>query len=56
MIDRAKASWTGTTKIPIDYFPPGVHKINAYAIHGSDINRTYESLYPASADAKKPDL
>lgn len=55
-IDRAKGSWTGTAKIPIDYFPPGVHKINAYAIHGSGINRMYESLYPASADAKSPDL
>lgn len=55
-IDRAKGSWTGTAKIPIDYFPPGVQKINAYAIHGSGINRRYESLYPASADAENPDL
>lgn len=56
VIDQAKGSWTGTAKIPIDYFPPGVQKINAYAIHGSGINRKYESLYPASADAKDPDL
>lgn len=55
-IDQANGSWTGTAKIPMDYFPPGVHKINAYAIHGSGINRRYESLYPASADAKNPDL
>ncbi|XP_020606518.1 uncharacterized protein LOC110045264 [Orbicella faveolata] len=55
-IDRANGSWTGTAKIPIDYFPPGVHKINAYAIHGSGINRRYESLYPAPADAKSPDF
>lgn len=55
-IDRAKNTWTGTAKIPIDYFPPEVHKINAYAIHGSGVNRRYESLYPASADVKNPDL
>jgi len=55
-IDRASGSWTGTAKIPIDYFPPGVHKINAYAIHGSGITRRHESLYPAPANAKNPDF
>ena len=55
-IDRAKGTWTGTAIIPVDYFPPRVGKINAHAIHGSGVNRVYESLYPAPADAKTPDL
>lgn len=56
IIDRANNSWTGTAKIPIDYFPPDVSKINAYAIHGSGVNRRYESLYPASSDVSNPDF
>lgn len=55
-IDRAKNTWNGTAKIPIDYFPPEVRKINAYAIHGSGNQRKYESLYPASADVTNPDF
>ncbi|KAJ7371664.1 hypothetical protein OS493_023686 [Desmophyllum pertusum] len=55
-IDRAKKTWTGIAKIPIAYFPPGVRKMNAYAIHGSGSGRRYESLYPASADVKNPDF
>ncbi|XP_022792991.1 uncharacterized protein LOC111332003 isoform X2 [Stylophora pistillata] len=55
-IDRAKNTWNGTADIPIDYFPPGVRKINAYAIHGSGNQRKYESLYPASADVINPDF
>lgn len=38
--------WYGSAKIPADYFPPGINLINAYAIHGSDEQRIYESLYP----------
>ncbi|KYO47353.1 UPF0462 protein C4orf33 homolog [Alligator mississippiensis] len=38
--------WNGTALIPWRYFPPGVDKMNAYAIHGSGIGRTYEALYP----------
>ena len=30
----------------MDYFPPGVAKFNAYAIHGTDPNRIYEALFP----------
>ncbi|KAK2557621.1 UPF0462 protein C4orf33-like protein [Acropora cervicornis] len=55
-IDRARKTWTGTAKIPIDYFPPDVSKINAYAIHGSGANRRYESLYPASSEVSNPDF
>ncbi|KAJ7371665.1 hypothetical protein OS493_023688 [Desmophyllum pertusum] len=43
-------------KNSIAYFPPGVRKMNAYAIHGSGSGRRYESLYPASADVKNPDF
>ncbi|CAC5383333.1 unnamed protein product [Mytilus coruscus] len=38
--------WTGKATIPGNYFPPKVTQFNAYAIHGSGTNRTYESLYP----------
>ncbi|KAK3100000.1 hypothetical protein FSP39_013292 [Pinctada imbricata] len=38
--------WKGVAYIPWEYFPPGVTKFNAYAIHGSGNNRIYESLYP----------
>uniref|UniRef100_A0A8D0H3M7 Uncharacterized protein n=1 Tax=Sphenodon punctatus TaxID=8508 RepID=A0A8D0H3M7_SPHPU len=38
--------WNGTAIIPWNYFPPGVNKMNSYAIHGSGIGRTYEALYP----------
>lgn len=40
------STWNGTTLIPWDYFPPGVDKMNLYAIHGSGLGRTYEALYP----------
>ena len=55
-IDRTKNTWNGTAIIPIDYLPPHVGRINAYAIHGSGVNRRYESLYPASPDVSDPDL
>ncbi|XP_065453783.1 UPF0462 protein C4orf33 homolog [Chrysemys picta bellii] len=38
--------WNGTALIPWRYFPPGVDKMNSYAIHGSGMGRTYEALYP----------
>nr|XP_034968499.1 UPF0462 protein C4orf33 homolog isoform X1 [Zootoca vivipara] len=38
--------WNGTAIIPWDYFPPGVDKMNSYAIHGSGVGRMYEALYP----------
>ena len=44
-IDSVERSWRGVAKIPLEYLPPGVKKFNAYAIHGSGDNRTYEALY-----------
>ncbi|XP_068126257.1 UPF0462 protein C4orf33 homolog [Hyperolius riggenbachi] len=38
--------WRGTALIPWSYFPPGVDKMNSYAIHGTGVGRVYESLYP----------
>lgn len=39
-------AWQGNAIIPGRYFPQDVTKFNAYAIHGSDPSRVYESLYP----------
>lgn len=55
-IDRTKNTWNGIATIPMDYLPPHVGRINAYAIHGSGLNRRYESLYPASANVSNPDF
>ena len=54
--DEVNKTWSGTAHVPIEYFPPGVNKINAYAIHGSGHARQYEALYPASKDFSMPDL
>jgi len=43
--------WEGEATIPRGYFPPGVTKFNAYAIHGKGATRAYEALYPASGTA-----
>ena len=49
--------WSGSAKIPLSYFPHGVYKLNAYAIHGTDSNRVYEALYPAEkGQHSQPDL
>ncbi|XP_046637300.1 UPF0462 protein C4orf33 homolog isoform X2 [Daphnia pulicaria] len=47
VVERTETgSWQGRAIIPTAYLPPNVTKINAYAIHGSGANRTYEALYP----------
>jgi hypothetical protein len=38
--------WKGSAVIPWTYFPQGVNRFNAYAIHGSGNRRVYEALYP----------
>ena len=38
--------WHGVAKIPDEYFPRNVTKVNAYAIHGEKRARLYESAYP----------
>ncbi|KAG8231324.1 hypothetical protein J437_LFUL011717 [Ladona fulva] len=47
--------WTGKAMIPASYFPPGVTRFNAYAIHDVEHNsvddpRRYESLFPTPTD------
>ncbi|XP_015200370.1 UPF0462 protein C4orf33 homolog isoform X2 [Lepisosteus oculatus] len=42
--------WKGTALLPWSYFPPGVDKMNSYAIHGSGNGRIYEALYPVPRD------
>ncbi|XP_001630711.3 UPF0462 protein C4orf33 homolog [Nematostella vectensis] len=54
--DSRASRWTGSATIPLEYFPPGVCKMNAYAIHGSAESRQYEALYPASKDFPAPDF
>ncbi|XP_062572916.1 UPF0462 protein C4orf33 homolog [Saccostrea cucullata] len=49
-------TWTGTALVPASYFPPKVTKFNAYAIHGSGAERTYEALYPAVGNYTDPDF
>ncbi|GAB6023205.1 hypothetical protein CHUAL_008024 [Chamberlinius hualienensis] len=45
-INSSTSTWEAKALIPKDYFPPNVTQFNAYAIHGSDPARAYESLYP----------
>ena len=49
--------WQGEAIIPGVYFPKEITKMNAYAIHGSGDERTYEALYPTTnGKYKEPDL
>ena len=34
----------------MDYFPPGLNKFNAYAIHGTGDDRKYEALFPVPGE------
>jgi len=57
VLSRTETEWRGRAMIPIDYLPPRVTKMNAYAIHGSDSQRTYEALYPTPTGMfSKPDF
>ncbi|XP_063075678.1 UPF0462 protein C4orf33 homolog isoform X2 [Engraulis encrasicolus] len=46
--------WTGEALLPWRYFPPGVDKMNSYAIHGSGASRVYEALYPVPREDLVP--
>ena len=57
VIQKTEEEWQGRAIIPADYLPPNVTRVNAYAIHGSDPNRTYEALYPVpKGEHPNPDL
>ncbi|XP_062991287.1 UPF0462 protein C4orf33 homolog [Elgaria multicarinata webbii] len=45
-VSRTSAKWNGRAHLPWSYFPPATDKFNAFAIHGSGVDRTYEALYP----------
>jgi hypothetical protein len=53
---RSSDRWIGRAHIPRSLFPAHIDRFNAYAIHGQDDKRTYESLYPATIDSDKPDF
>ena len=56
-IDHVDNTWEGTASIPFSYIPKDADRMNAYAIHGSANNRTYESLYPTpKGKYPQPDL
>jgi len=44
-------TWTGSAVIPWKYFPPGVRRFNATAMHGSGDQRVYEIVYPVPQGA-----
>ncbi|UJR38275.1 hypothetical protein I4U23_030947 [Adineta vaga] len=48
--------WIGQAQIPRALFPAHIDRFNAYAIHGENDQRIYESLYPAPIDSDKPDF
>merc|ERR1719222_455532 len=47
-IDRETKTWTGKAIIPGSYFPSNVTKFNGYAIHGTQDNKVYETVYEVS--------
>lgn len=49
-------NWSGVANIPVEYLPPNVTLMNAYAIHGSGAARQYEALYPATKEFDEPNL
>ena len=55
-ISEDRQTWYGEAFIPLEYFPPGVDKFNAFAIHGSAPNRQYQQLYPQKPPKTQPDL
>uniref|UniRef100_A0A915EFL0 Piezo non-specific cation channel R-Ras-binding domain-containing protein n=1 Tax=Ditylenchus dipsaci TaxID=166011 RepID=A0A915EFL0_9BILA len=51
------AEWICNFEIPLAYMPGNVTKFNAYAIHGSGVERHYEALYAVTDGTfKEPDF
>ncbi|XP_028401964.1 UPF0462 protein C4orf33 homolog [Dendronephthya gigantea] len=55
-VEKSEKRWTGEAKIPVEYLPPNVTLLNAYAIHGSGESRQYEALYPANKEFDQPNF
>jgi len=45
-ISENRERWEGTAFVPWEYLPPGFAKFNAYAIHKSDPDKIFMSLFP----------
>lgn len=45
-VNEDTGRWKGRVVVPWEYLPKNVTKFNAYAIHKSDPNRVYMSLFP----------
>jgi len=56
VMSRTNDSWVAEAFIPIEYFPPNIDKLNAYAIHGSGEQRQYQQRYPQTENITQPDL
>ena len=57
VVEIVDQQWTGQVRIPLEYLPADVTKMNAYAIHGSGSKRVYEALYPVPGGKyQDPDL
>ena len=49
--------WQGDAYIPLTYFPYGVDKFNAFAMHGVGKDRQYEQVFDQKIPLlSKPDL
>jgi len=56
-VNKTDKTWQGVAIVPVVYLPPNITRMNACAIHGTEPNRVYESLYPVPTDSSaKPDL
>ncbi|KAL7981976.1 hypothetical protein Chor_001033 [Crotalus horridus] len=59
-VSKTTTKWRGRAHLPWNFFPPNTDRFNAFAIHGTDVNRTYEALYPIPHNEvhnnQKPDL
>ncbi|XP_055990515.1 UPF0462 protein C4orf33 homolog [Sorex fumeus] len=53
-VSRRETAWEGRAHLPWSYFPSGVSKFNAFAIHGSAADRRYEALYPVPQQDVRP--
>ncbi|XP_067153830.1 UPF0462 protein C4orf33 homolog isoform X1 [Apteryx mantelli] len=59
-VTRMENKWEGKACLPWNYFPPCIDKFNAFAIHGSGVERKFEALYPVPQhelqEGQKPDF
>lgn len=49
-IDAAASRWTGEAILPVDWLPPGPHRVNAFAIYGGAASRRYLAWSPLPGD------